>query len=89
LISVVVLRVVSCGLAAVASVIGLVFPFLLARHPTGLNQCILMVLMAGIAGAFIYGAGFSSKNPWLRLLISPLVTWPPLLGSLLLLFVLR
>lgn len=79
----------SCLLAAVASVIGLVFPFVLARQATGLNQSILLALMAAVAGAFIYGAGFTSKSPWLRLMISLFVTWPPLLAGLLLLFVLR
>lgn len=76
------MRAVSLCLAAVASLIGLVFPFLLARQPTNLNQSILLFLMAGIAGAFIYGAGFQPQSRLARCLIGPWASWPILLGSL-------
>ncbi len=75
------LRAVSLILAATASIIGLVFPFLLARRATGLNQVILLLMMAGIAGAFIYGAGFRPENKALRLSMTPAVTWTAMLAS--------
>jgi predicted membrane protein len=59
----------------------LVLPFLLGANATGLNQSILMVMMLGIVGAFIHGAGFRPKQPWLRWLISPAVSWPVMLVS--------
>jgi predicted membrane protein len=83
------MRAASLSLAMGASVIGLVCPFLLARQPTGLNQTILLAMMAGIAGAFIYGAGFWPKAVWARFLISPALCWSLLLGSLGLLVWLR
>ncbi len=76
------LRAVSLGFAASASVLGLVFPFLLARQATGMNQMILLLMMAGIAGAFIYGAGFRPESRVLRLCIAPAVTWTAMLASL-------
>jgi predicted membrane protein len=83
------MRAASLFLACVASLIGLVFPFILARQPTGLNQTILLFWMAGIAGGFIYGAGFQPQSRFLRLAIAPGATWPVLLGSLAILLWLR
>jgi predicted membrane protein len=75
------LRATSLALASGASVIGLVFPFLLARQATGLNQSILLLMMAGIIGAFIYGAGFRPESKAARIAIKPWLTWPIILGS--------
>ncbi len=75
------LRGVSLGLASIAAMIGLVFPFLLAPRATGLNQTILLFMMAGISGAFIYGVGFRMRNKWLECLIHPAVIWPLLAAS--------
>jgi predicted membrane protein len=75
------MRGVSLGLASIAAVIGLVFPFLLAPRPTGLNQTILLFMMAGISGAFIYGVGFRIENKWLASLTHPAFTWPLLAAS--------
>jgi predicted membrane protein len=82
------LRAASLVFAAIASIIGLVFPYLLARHATALNQSILLVMMAAISGAFIYGVGFQPRTLWVNAFISPFITWPVLAlttGSLLLL----
>jgi predicted membrane protein len=84
-----ILRAVSLALAGLASVIVLVFPFLLARRATGLNQSILLLMMAGIAGAFIYGAGFRPARKTLRIAIRPALTWALIIGSLAALAALR
>lgn len=76
------LRALSLILAAAASIIGLVFPFLLARQATGLNQMVLLLMMAGIGGGFIYGAGFRPESKALRLCIAPAVTRTAMLASL-------
>ncbi len=76
------MRAASIGLAISGSLIALVFPFLLARQATALNQSILVLMMAGIAGAFVYGAGFRPGRKVLRRCISPYVTWPVILASL-------
>jgi predicted membrane protein len=80
------LRSASLVFAAITSIIGLVFPYILARQPTGLNQSILLLMMAGISGAFIHGVGFRPRGKWLNYMISPITTWPVLAlttGSLL------
>jgi predicted membrane protein len=82
------LRAVSLIFAALSSVIGLVFPYALALHPTALNQSIILVMMAATSGAFIYGVGFQIQTRWLNDLIRPSITWPVLAvtaGSLLVL----
>jgi predicted membrane protein len=76
------MRAASSTLAGIASLIGLVFPFLLARSPTNLNQSLLLLLMEGIAGAFIFGAGFRPHSKLARAVIAPWATWPVMLGSL-------
>jgi predicted membrane protein len=83
------LRAASLILAAAASVIGLVFPFLLARQPTALNQSILLVMMAAIAGCFIHGTGFRPAPASLRMVTAPWLTWPTLLGCFALLVLMR
>jgi len=83
------LRAASLVFAAISSVIGLIFPYSLAVHPTGLNQSIILVMMAATSGAFIYGVGFQIHTKWLNDLVSPFITWPVLAITAGSLFVLR
>lgn len=76
------MRLVSLFLAGASSIIGLVFPFLLAVRATGQNQTIFLVMMIGVSGAFIYGVGFQPSGKYSRMSISPSVTWPVILVSL-------
>ena len=82
-------RGISLCFASTLSVIGLVFPFVLGTQATGLNQSLLMVMMLGIMGGFIYGAGFRPEQKWLRALICPAVTWPVMLLSCVALLLIR
>jgi predicted membrane protein len=80
------LRGASLIFATITSVVGLVFPYVLAQQATALNQSILLLMMAAISGAFIYGVGFQPRAKWVSLLISPFITWSVLAlttGSLL------
>jgi predicted membrane protein len=69
------LRGVSLAFATIAGIIGLVFPYALARQPTALNQSIIMVMLAATSGAFIYGVGFEPRSRWLNHLTRPPITW--------------
>ena len=75
------MRGASLAMALIACVIGSVFPFLLGRHATGLNQSVLLVTMFGITGALIYGVGIRPERKWSAALIAPLTTWPVMLGG--------
>ncbi len=75
------MRVVSLIVATIASLVGLIFPFILGLQATGLNQSILLVMMCGITGAFIYGAGFSPRQRALAFLISPRLCMPLIICS--------
>jgi predicted membrane protein len=80
------LRVASLVFATITSIIGLVFPYVLAQQATALNQTILLAMLAAISGAFIYGVGFQPRTKWANHLISPIITWSVLAlttGSLL------
>jgi predicted membrane protein len=74
------LRAVSLGLALLLSVIGSTVPFVLARHPTGLNQTLLLVMMLGVTGGFVHGVGIRVENKWAQRLTAPVLTWPLMLG---------
>lgn len=74
-------RGISLCFAITLSMVGLVFPFLLGAQATGLNQSILLLMMLGIVGGFVYGAGFRPVRKWAQALISPVVTWPVMLVS--------
>ncbi len=76
------MRGLSLVLAGAGGFIGLVLPFTLAARATALNQMILLLMMAGIAGAFIHGAGFRPGRAWARAAISPCLTWPLMAGGL-------
>lgn len=54
-------RGISLCLGVTAMIIGSIFPFALGLKATGLNQSILLIVMLGVTGAFIHGAGFTSK----------------------------
>jgi predicted membrane protein len=83
------LRVTSLIMAGTASIIGSVFPFMLARQATGLNQTILLIMMLGVTGAFIYGAGFRPPQKWLSIITAPALTWPIMLGCFAILVYIR
>jgi len=70
------IRGISLTAAGLLSLVGLVFPFMLGRVPTALNQSLLMLMMVGVAGGFVHGAGFQPAQNWLRTLIGPAFTWP-------------
>jgi predicted membrane protein len=83
------MRAASLIIASAASLIGLIFPFILAAHATGLNQSVLLVMMFGIAGAFVHGVGFQPKGAFFAALIAPIFTWPLILSSCALLVAMR
>jgi predicted membrane protein len=79
-------RPVSFGIALVASLLLMLFPFLLrgidgTRLHTGLP-----VLMLGVAGMFVYGIGYVPDNKIVRILFGPACAWILIIagGSLLL-----
>jgi predicted membrane protein len=82
------LRGISLVLASLATIVGLIFPYALARQATALNQTVLLAMLVAVSGAFIYGVGFRTDRKWFDIMIGPFVTWPVLaaaVGTLILL----
>ncbi|MGL5166983.1 MAG: cyd operon YbgE family protein [Afipia sp.] len=79
-------RPIAFGIALVASLSLMLFPFLLhgidgMRLHTGLP-----ILMLGVAGMFVYGIGYVPDNRLIRILFGPVCAWTLILaGGLLLL----
>jgi predicted membrane protein len=72
-------RSISLVLAGAASVVLLVFPYLLGNPLAPRVHAVLPLLLLGIAGAWVHGLGFIPKHRLPRLLASPAFVWPLLI----------
>jgi predicted membrane protein len=65
----------------------MLFPFLLRYVPPGRLHAALPVALIGVAGAFVYGIGYSPDHRLLRILFGPVCAWLMIIGGTFLLFV--
>ena len=79
-------RTLSFFAALAASLALMLFPFLLRCVPQGRLHAALPIMLLGVAGAFVYGIGYSPDNALLRILFSPICAWLLVSGGALLLF---
>lgn len=79
------MRTISFAIGLIASLMLMLFPFLL-HHLSGPRlHSGLPILMLGVAGTFVYGVGYVPHNKFLRFLFGPLCSWTLILiGGLLL-----
>lgn len=70
------IMIVSFMLALPLAAILLVYPSLMLDENGHYNHSILMLVMLGISGGFIYGVGFVPRWWLWKWLFSPLVSWP-------------
>ncbi|UXJ59038.1 MULTISPECIES: cyd operon YbgE family protein [Acinetobacter] len=70
---------ISFLLALPLAAILLVNPSLMLDQQGHYNHSILMLVMLGISGGFIYGVGFLPKFWLWKWLFSPLISWPLML----------
>jgi predicted membrane protein len=69
------MRAASFTAALAATLVLLLVPFLLRGVPDARLHSALPVAMLGIAGAFVYGIGFTPNNALLRMLFGPWCCW--------------
>ncbi|WP_213769425.1 cyd operon YbgE family protein [Bradyrhizobium sp. dw_78] len=81
------IQTASFAVAAGASLVLMLFPFLLRHVQGAMLHPALSILLLGITGAFVYGIGFRPENRWLRILFGPACAWTLMIGGALLLFV--
>ncbi|MHA3090938.1 cyd operon YbgE family protein [Acinetobacter brisouii] len=70
------MMIVSFMLALPLAGILLVYPSLMLDANGHYNHSVLMLVMLGISGGFIYGVGFIPRWWLWKWLFSPLVAWP-------------
>ena len=81
------LRMVSFAAASAASLLLMLFPFLLRHMREAVLHAALPVLSLGIAGAFIHGVGYLPANRWLRIMFGPACAWTLMIGGAAMLFI--
>jgi predicted membrane protein len=69
------LRAASFIAALAATLVLMLVPFLLRGVPDARLHSALPIAMLGIAGAFVYGIGFTPDNALLRMLFGPWCCW--------------
>jgi predicted membrane protein len=68
-------RAASTLAAVTASLTLMLFPFLLHHVPAARLHSALPILMFGVAGAFVYGIGYTPDNKLFRMLFGPICAW--------------
>jgi predicted membrane protein len=69
------MRVASFTAALAATLVLMLFPFILRGVPDAKLHSALPIVMLGIAGGFVYGIGFAPDNALLRMLFGPWCCW--------------
>jgi predicted membrane protein len=69
------MRAASLIAALAAALVLMLLPFLLRGVPDDRLHSALPIAMLGIAGAFVYGIGFTPDNALLRMLFGPWCCW--------------
>lgn len=78
-------RYVSFIVGLVASLMLMLFPFVLHQVSGARLHSGLPILMLGVAGTFVHGVGYVPDNKFLRILFGPVCSWTLILiGGLLL-----
>ncbi|MHA3051274.1 cytochrome bd biosynthesis protein [Acinetobacter sp. ANC 4633] len=70
------MMIVSFMLALPLAAILLVYPSLMLDENGHYNHSVLMLVMLGISGGFIYGVGFIPRWWLWKWLFNPVVSWP-------------
>jgi predicted membrane protein len=79
-----VIRTASLTAALAASLMLMLFPFLLRHIPAARLHSALPVMLLGVAGAFVHGIGYTPDNKLLRILFGPGCAWALMIGGALL-----
>jgi predicted membrane protein len=75
------MRTASFAAALAASLALMLFPFLLRHVPETRLHSALPILMFGVAGAFIYGIGYTPDNKLFRILFGPICAWSMIIAG--------
>ena len=79
-------RMASFAAALAASLLLMLFPFLLRHVPEPRIHAVLPIMLLGVAGAFVHGVGYRPDNRLLRILFGPIIAWVLMIGGMLMLF---
>ncbi len=69
------MRIVSFVIGLAASLMLMLFPFVLHQVSGPQLHTGLPILMLGVAGTFVYGVGYEPDNKLLRVLFGPFCSW--------------
>lgn len=72
-------RAVSLLAAITVAAVVILYPRLVAEDTASVPHGFLVVLLMGMSAAWVHGFGFVPENRILRVLFSPVVSWPVML----------
>lgn len=75
-------RFTSFVLACLLSTLLLIFPQIVITHENEADHNLLMLLMVGNMIGYIHGIGFKGQSTLFRILLSPLIGWPIMIGGI-------
>ena len=73
------MRAVSLLSAIAVAAVVILYPRLVAEDTASVPHGFLVVLLMGMSAAWVHGFGFIPENRILRVLFSPIVSWPLML----------
>jgi len=75
-------RMISLVLSLILSALILLYPQIVIDDNNQANHKLLMLFLSGTMLGFIHGVGFHIKSSLGRYLLSPLISWPIMLGGI-------
>lgn len=77
------MRVFSLFLAGGVCFVLLAYPYVIGSQLSSIDRAALMVVLVACGGAIAFGLGFRFDRPIMRILSSPPIIWPAIIGGFL------
>lgn len=77
------MRVFSLFLAGGVCFVLLAYPYVIGSQLSPIDRAALMVVLVACGGAIAFGLGFRFDRPIMRILSSPPIIWPAIIGGFL------
>lgn len=70
------LRILCVALGLLITITVIFYPRAIATDMYSVPHFWLVILLTGMSSCYIYGLGFTPQNPILKMIFSPIISWP-------------